>query len=189
MSSISSGDKNKRSQAHSLGSKSKTRKQGRKGPITLCTRPLSEKRTRTLRKRRPNTKVHHQQDPIWAYNAILCNVPDQISGCLMVLLVLLTEGSTKFDCPLPEEKTVWTYSITFVLMIMWVQYIRYVILIILCGKTCIPKKKREKKPSNIFTLGRGVPQVLMNLFFKLPFSNLVNDGEEKEDTVKGAKYA
>ena len=147
MSSISSGDKNKRSQAQSLGSISKRRKQGEKGPITLYTRPLSEKRTRTLRKRRPNTKVHHQQDPIWAYNAMLCNLkdlfPDQISGCLMVLLVLLTEGSTKFDCPLPEEKTVWTYSITFVLMIMWVQYIRYVILIILCGKTCIPKK-REK---------------------------------------------
>ena len=61
-------------------------------------------------------------------------------------------------------------------------------MIILCGMTCIPEKKR-KKPSNIFTLGRGVPHVPMNLFFKLHFSNLVNDGEEKEDTVKGAKYA
>ena len=58
----------------------------------------------------------------------------------MVLLVLLTEGSTKLDCPLPEEKTVWTYSIIVFLMIMWVQYIRY--LTILCG---IPKKKEGKK--------------------------------------------
>ena len=106
----------------------------------------------------------------------------------MVLLVLLTEGSTKFDCPLPEEKTVWTYSIIFVLMIMWVQYIRYVIFDHIVWKDMYSQKKR-KKPLNIFTLGRGVPQVLMNLFFKLPFSNLVNDGEKKEDTVKGAKYA
>ena len=145
MSSILSGDKKRRSLSHSLGSISKKRQQGRKGPITLCTRPLSEKRTRTLRKRRPNTKVHHQQDPIWAYNAMLCNIwnlmdlfPDQIWGCLMVLLVLLTEGSTKFDCPLPEEKTVWTYSIIFVLMIMWVQYIRYVIFDHIVWKDRIP---------------------------------------------------
>ena len=148
MSSISSGDKNKRSQAHSLGSISKRRQQGRKGPITLCTRPLSEKRTRTLRKRRPNTKVHHQQDPIWAYNAMLCNV-------LKICSQIRSEGAWwSYSCywlkvapnlivlSLKRKQCGRTASYIVVLMIMWVQYIRY--LTILCG--ILP-------PSNIFTLG------------------------------------
>ena len=50
-------------------------------------------------------------------------------------------------------------------------------------------QKKRKTPLNIFTLGKGVLHVLMDIFSNFLFPNLVNDGEEKEDTVKGAKYA
>ena len=50
-------------------------------------------------------------------------------------------------------------------------------------------QKKRKTRLNIFTLGKGVLHVLMDIFSNFLFPNLVNDGEEKEDTVKGAKYA